>query len=210
MVSKQPGQAFHGCLGCRGCTGSYASARITPGKPCQVGAATLAGPPRLLINLPKQLVIDRYQYFSHGPIISGYHGVRTGSCTAGGPPRRRLRPPCGPRPVRDLPADTSWLTATHTSSRRAYNHPRRKREVQEATLLRIVIRRLEDGPGCLAMCPRLQGRHADVRALRRPGTTCAAWQKWLRALRREDRLPLPPTTLRTAEVVDGQFAVTIG
>lgn len=78
------------------------------------------------------------------------------------------------------------------------------------TLLRVVIRRLEDGPGYLAMCPEVQGCHAEGASIGAALDHVRSVAETLLALRREDGLPLPPTAPSSGEVVNGQFAVTVG
>lgn len=81
----------------------------------------------------------------------------------------------------------------------------------ESTVLRVVIRRLEDGPGYLAICPDLQGCHAEGASIGAALDHVRAVAETLLALRREDGLPLPPTVPHRANAfVDGQFAVSVG
>ena len=84
-------------------------------------------------------------------------------------------------------------------------------DVAEATVLRVVIQRLEDGPGYLAICPDLQGCHAEGATIGAALDAVRAVAATLVALRREDGLPLPPAGPQSGGVfVDGQLTVTVG
>ena len=81
----------------------------------------------------------------------------------------------------------------------------------EDTVLRVVIQRLEDGPGYLAVCRDLQGCHAEGATVGATLDAVRAVAATLLALRREDGLPLPPAGPQPGGVfVNGQLAVTVG
>ncbi len=81
----------------------------------------------------------------------------------------------------------------------------------EATVLRVVIQRLEDGPGYLAICPELQGCHAEGATLGAALDAVRAVAATLLAVRGEDGLPLPRAGSQAGGVfVDGQLAVIVG
>jgi antitoxin HicB len=63
--------------------------------------------------------------------------------------------------------------------------------VAQQWVLRVVIRPLEDGPGYLAVCPDLQGCHAEGATPGEALDTVREVAAALLALRQEDGLPLP-------------------
>lgn len=81
----------------------------------------------------------------------------------------------------------------------------------ETTVLRALIQRLEDGSGSLAICPDLQGWHAEGATIGAALDAVRAVAATLLALRRENGLPLPPAAPQADGVfLDGHVAVTVG
>lgn len=81
----------------------------------------------------------------------------------------------------------------------------------DVSVLRVMIQPLEDGPGYLAVCPDLQGCHAEGATIGAALDAVGVVATTLLALRLEDGLPLPPAAPQAGgALVDGQLAVTVG
>ena len=77
-------------------------------------------------------------------------------------------------------------------------------------VLRVVVHPMEDGPGYLAVCPDLQGCHAEGATPGAALDTVRAVAAALLALRQEDGLPLPTGRAAAADsLVDAAVRVTI-
>lgn len=64
----------------------------------------------------------------------------------------------------------------------------------ESTVLRVVMQRLEDGPGYRAVCPDLQGCHRKGQPSARQWTPYARWRPrcWPSVARMASRFPQRP------------------
>jgi predicted RNase H-like HicB family nuclease len=82
--------------------------------------------------------------------------------------------------------------------------------VAQQWVLRVVIRPMEDGPGYLAVCPDLQGCHAEGATPGAALDTVRAVAAALLALRQEDGLLLPTGSPPAADaLVDAAVRVTL-
>lgn len=78
-------------------------------------------------------------------------------------------------------------------------------------LLDLVVRPMEDGPGFLAVCPGLQGCHAEGATLGAAIDNVQDVARVILELRREKGLPLPAAaTDHDSDLLEGRVAVVIG
>lgn len=80
-------------------------------------------------------------------------------------------------------------------------------------VLPVVVQPQEDGPGFLAICPTLQGCHAEGDTVGAALDHVQAVAEALLALRREDGLPWPlpdPHAESGRTAMQGQLAIQVG